>query len=189
RFASPGVLVAPERDAHVVATAAGARTGWLLHVGHHRQQLALFESSRAPLWHFDASPANASGGIAFAADRAEMTLRYDFSSGGERAAYANTGMALPGEPQSFAVELEGDGSGVGVRAAFVNSFGERRALTLARAVDWEGWRPVTVALPDDLNPPVRLVALYAVDSLANAATHAEGSLAFRNASVVVAGTP
>jgi hypothetical protein len=72
----------------------------------------------------------------------------------------------------------GDASGVGVRAAFVNTFGERRALTLARAVDWSGWRAQTVALPDDLNPPVRLVSLYAVDSLANAPSHAAGRSPF-----------
>jgi hypothetical protein len=36
---------------------------------------------------------------------------------------------------------------------------------------------------------VRLVALYVVDSLANGATHAAGTLAFRNASATIAGTP
>jgi hypothetical protein len=117
-----------------------------------------------------------------------MTLHYDFTSG-ERAAYANADTVLPGEPQSFTVDVLGDRSGVGIRAAFVNVLGERRALTLVRAVDWIGWRSLTVVLPDDLNPPVHLVSLYAVDSLANAPAHAAGSLVFRNASVVVAGTP
>jgi hypothetical protein len=48
---------------------------------------------------------------------------------------------------------------------------------------------VTVVLPDDVSPPVRLVSLYVVDSLANAPTHAAGSLAFRHPSLVLAGNP
>jgi hypothetical protein len=188
RFARPGVLIAPDRDAHVVATVAGSRADWVLRVGRHREALALFDATRAPAWHFDAAPPGAKGGIAFAQDRSEMSLRYDFTSG-ERAAYANTGVALPGEPQTFAVEILGNDGGVGVRAAFVNTFGERRALTLVRTVDWTGWREIAIPLPVDLSPPVRLVSLYAVDSLANAPSRAAGTLAFRNAAVVVAGRP
>ena len=188
RFVRTGTLRVADRDVHVVATAAGARAEWLLRVGHHREPLPIFDAVRAAAWRFDAAPAGSRGGVAFAADRPELSLRYDFSAG-ERAAYADTGFALPGEPQSFTVEVNGDRSGVGIRAAFVNAFGERRALTLARAVDWTGWRPVTITLPDDLNPPVQLVSLYAVDSLANAATRAVGTLSFRNPSVVVAGNP
>jgi len=188
RFLAPGIFVAPDRDAHVVASVAGARAAWTLRVGHHRAGLALFDAANAPGWHFASAPAGANGGIAFDAGRAEMSLRYDFT-GTERAAYADTDVALPGEPQAFTVEIDGDRSGVGVRAAFVNTFGERRALTLTRAVDWSGWRAQTVALPDDLNPPVRLVSLYAVDSLANAPSHAAGTLTFRRPSVVDAGTP
>jgi hypothetical protein len=188
RFEGPGILRVADHDVRVAAFAGGASATWLLRVGRHREPLALFDSAHALGWRFDAAPAGATGGIAFAPGRAELSLRYDFSNG-ERAAYADTGVALPGEPQSFSVEINGDASGVGVRAAFVNTFGERRALTLTPAIDWSGWRALTVVLPDDLNPPVRLVSLYAVDSLANAATHAAGSLAFRHASVVVAGSP
>jgi hypothetical protein len=157
-------------------------------VGHHVRELALFDAGGRSLWRFDSAPAGTLGVLSFAPDRPEMTLPYDFTSG-ERAAYADADIAIPGEPQSFTVEILGDASGVGVRAAFVNGLGERRALTLARAVDWLGWRPVAVVLPDDVSPPVRLVSLYAVDSLANAPSHAAGSLAFRNPSVVLAGTP
>ena len=188
RFERPGVFEVPEHDARIVASVAGARAEWHLLVGHHRAALALFDAAHAAAWRFDAAPPAANGGLTFAEGRPEMTLRYDFT-GAERAAYADADVPLPGAPQSFTVEIDGDGSGVGVRAAFTNRFGERRALTLARAVDWIGWRAVTVVLPDDLNPPVRLVALYAVDSLANAPAHAAGALAFRNASVIVAGSP
>ncbi|MBD5604370.1 MAG: hypothetical protein IAI48_04680, partial [Candidatus Eremiobacteraeota bacterium] len=164
RFGTAASYVAPARNARIVATAGGARAEATLLVGRHRSALAL-------------------------SDRPSLPLAYDFTSGA-RAAYAPMNdVPLPGEPQSFTVEIEGDRSGVGVRAAFVNVLGERRALTLARAVDWGGWRAVTIPLPDDLNPPVHLVSLYAVDTLANAPSHAAGTLAFRNASTIVAGTP
>jgi exopolysaccharide biosynthesis protein len=188
RFTHPGVFVAPDRDARVVASAGGALGEWPLYVGHHVRELALFDAGGRSLWRFDSAPAGELGSISFAPDRPEMTLPYDFTSG-ERAAYADADIALPGEPQSLTIEILGDASGVGVRAAFVNGLGERRALTLARAVDWNGWRPVTVVLPDDVSPPVRLVSLYVVDSLANAPTHAAGSLAFRHPSLVLAGNP
>jgi hypothetical protein len=126
--------------------------------------------------------------LTFAAGQPELDLSYDFSSG-ERAAFAEGDFALPGDPQTFALDIRGDGSGVGVRAAFVNRFGERRALTLAKSVDWSGWQMRSIVLPDDLNPPVHLVSLYAVDSLANGATRAAGTLAFRNCAATIAGTP
>jgi hypothetical protein len=76
-----------------------------------------------------------------------------------------------------------------LRAAFVNRFGERRALTLAKTIDWNGWRRLEIVLPPDLNPPVKLVSLYAVGSLGGAPVRAVGSLGFRNAAVTLAGTP
>ncbi len=158
-FSKPGTYRAVRRDARIVARAPGAQAEFDLPVGRHDEALPFIERS----------------------------LAYDFS-GGERAAYADADILLPGVPQTFGVEIFGDRSGVGVRAAFVNRFGERRALTLAKSVDWSGWEARAIRLPDDLNPPVRLVALYAVDSLATA-THAAGTLAFRNATVIVAGTP
>jgi len=186
-FLSPGVYRTPGHDARIVATVAGTRSELVLRVGHHRESLQLFDPAATAQWHFGAAPSAAAGALSFAPGPA-LRLAYDFS-GNERAAYATSSFALPGEPQSFTVEVEGDRSGVGVRAAFVNRFGERRALTLAKNVDWAGWQPRTITIPPDLNAPVRLVALYVVDSLANAATHATGSLGFRNPSVVVAGTP
>ncbi len=66
----------------------------------------------------------------------------------------------------LSLEVEGDGSGVPLRASFVNRYGEKQALTLAKSVDWTGRRRVEIALPPDLNPPVRLTSVYVVRSLA-----------------------
>jgi hypothetical protein len=186
-FVSPGRYRAGSRDARIVAFAGGARAAFDLPVGRRSEALALFDAAHAGAWHFASAPPGAARSLLFPAGDPEMQVPYDFS-GNARAAYANGDFVLPGEPLAFAVEIEGDRAGVGVRAAFVNRFGERRALTLVRALDWNGWKVRIIDLPPDLNPPVRLVALYVVDSLANAATRASGTVRFRNAHVVVAGT-
>jgi hypothetical protein len=187
-FRSPGHYQAAQRDARIVATAPGVRTEFVMHVGEHVQSLTLFDTAHAPAWNFAAVPASARGSLAITGTPPQLQLAYDFS-GGERAAAANASIPLPGEPLAFSVDVSGDASGVGLRAAFVNRFGERRALTLARTIDWSGWQSRTLPLPDDLNPPIRLVSLYVVDSLGNARARSSGTIALRNPSVTIAGTP
>jgi exopolysaccharide biosynthesis protein len=188
RFDAPGSYRAGRRDARIFASAGGARASFVLRVGRRAVALPLFDASRVSAWHAASAPPGEARALAFPAGKGEMQVPYDFS-GDARAAYANGDVALPGEPLSFSIDVAGTGSAVGVRAAFVNRFGERRALTLATAIDWEGWQTRTIELPPDLNPPVRLVSLYVVDSLANAPTRAAGAVAFRRARVVIAGTP
>jgi len=185
-IALDGTYRAALHDATVSARAGGITASFVVHVGSHSQALALFSPLAA--WQFATYPAGAAGGVSFSSNASEMELAYDFS-GPSRAAYANGSFALPGAPLGFSLDVRGDGSGVGLRAAFVNRYGERRALTLAKTIDWTGWRRLEIALPPDLNPPVKLVSLYAVGSLGAAPVRAAGSLAFRNSAVVIAGTP
>jgi hypothetical protein len=188
RFGAPGLYRAAARNARIVASAGGAVATYELEVGRRTASLDLFNEPFAGRWHAASAPAGGARSLAFPPGRGQMQVPYDFS-GATRAVYANADFALPGDPLRFSIEVEGTGARVGVRAAFVNRFGERRALTLARAIDWEGWQVRTIDLPPDLNPPVRLVSLYVVDSLAGAATRASGTVAFRDARVEVAGTP
>jgi hypothetical protein len=162
-FVAPGTLRVGAHDARVTVSVAGVSAQTNVAVGHRDVPLALFAGDR-------------------------LDLPYDFSRGG-RFAYAQTNVTLPAGAFAFSVETIGDGSGVGVRAAFVNRFGERRAFTLAKAVDWRGPKTLSIVLPDDLTPPVRIVSLYAVDGLGGVATHASGALTFRAPLVTVAGTP
>jgi hypothetical protein len=185
-FSAPGRYRAGAGDAQIVAQAAGMRASITLRVGRHEESLPWFDPIAETQWHFASAPAGAPGNLSFAAGD-ELDLSYDLS-GGERAAFAATSLALPGEPHSFSVEVRGDGSAVELRVAFLNRFGERRALTLAQRVDWTGWQTRTVALPADLTPPLRLVALYALKPPA-APAGGGGSLGFRDATAVVAGTP
>lgn len=117
----------------------------------------------------------------------ETALAYDFT-GAARAAYANAVVPLPDEPVRLSIEVFGDGSGVPLRASFLNRYGEKEALTLAKAVDWTGWRRVAVALPPDLNPPIRLTSVYVVRSLGGAPIRTAGSLRFRGLAVVIPGS-
>ncbi|HMD01321.1 MAG TPA: phosphodiester glycosidase family protein [Candidatus Baltobacteraceae bacterium] len=186
-FAAPGIFVAPAGDAAILATAGGAIATLHLRVGRHDQPLALFEPLAAPRWTFSSAPPNLTGALTFSAEPPELRLAFDFTSG-ERAAYASGAFPLPGEPSVFALDVDGDGSGVAVRAAFLNRFGERQAVTLAAHVDWKGWRRCIVRLPPDLNPPVTLVALYAVPSLGGAPARTRGSVGFRNAALTLPGS-
>jgi hypothetical protein len=183
-FEAPGILRAPGADATIVAAAGGRRTTFALRVGRHEQALEVFDPAIG--WVFSSAPRDGPGSLKQSA-AGEMDLSYDFTAG-ERAAYANAVAALPGEPLAFSVDVAGDASGVAVRAAFLNRFGERQALTLASHVDWKGWRTCTVTLPADLNPPVTLFSLYAVPSLGGVPAQTRGTLGFRNASVALPGS-
>ena len=117
----------------------------------------------------------------------ETALTYDFT-GDARAAYANAVIPLPDEPVRLSVDVFGDGNGVPLRASFVNRYGEKQALTLAKSVDWTGWRRIAIALPPDLNPPVRLTSIYVVRSLGGPPVRSAGALRFRALAVVVPGS-
>jgi hypothetical protein len=155
------VYRAGEHDAHVTVTTGGASTTVLVHVGRHV----------VPVVRFGPPP-----------------LTYDFT-GSARVARTTLDIPLPGGPIEVALDVQGDGSGVPLRAWFVNRFGELRALTLAAHVDWQGWRRVTLALPPDLNPPVHLTSLYVVSSLGGPPVHSAGTLLFRDLTVTVPGSP
>jgi hypothetical protein len=118
----------------------------------------------------------------------DIALAYDLT-GAARASYADLALDLPDEPLAFGLEVFGDESGVPLRAAFVNRYGEKHALTLAKHVDWNGWRQLSVALPPDLNPPIRLTSIYVVPSLGGPPIRTAGTLRFRSLSVVVPGMP
>jgi len=188
-FVAPGRLRVGTSDASVAAIAGGLRATFVQRVGSHDVALAAF--TRSASWSFASSPARlaASAGAA-TVDAGTLSLAYDFA-GGAKAAYATTNLALPGDPLAFTVVTIGDGSGVGLRAAFTNRFGERRALWLAKRVDWSGTRALTVPLPADLNAPVRLVSLYAIPGAPRpdgSAAVRSGRIVFRTPTVTLAGS-
>jgi hypothetical protein len=165
-FTGPGLYRAPSSDAIVTAQAGSATAKVVVRVGRHDERMGWFGPQAAGRWHFESAPKDGPGAAALEPEGA-LRLDYDFT-GNQRAAYAAGNFPVAGAPLGFGLEIEGDGSGVGLRAAFLNRFGERSAVTLAKNVDWRGWQRRTVILPGDLNPPVTLVSLYAVPSLGTA---------------------
>lgn len=152
--------VAAGGDATIGASVGGARATTLVRVGVHSLPIGSFT---------------------------ERALPYDFT-GNLRAAYSALALDLPNEPKTVSLDVFGDGSGIGVRAALLNRFGERVAVTVARRMNWQGWQKQTFVLPPDLNPPVRLISLYVVPSLGGPPVHAAGTVRFRALSVVVPGS-
>jgi hypothetical protein len=173
-------------DGAVVARAGGLTARAMALVGRSERAVPAFAGTR---WTFSTYPAGGTGSatvVNVAGSPPELDLMFSFA-GGFRGAYANAQLALAGKPLAIAVDVRGDGSGAGVRAAFTNADGDRIAVTLARRVDWNGWRTCTAVLPSDAAPPVTLRSLYAVASLSQGAAATSGTLAFRALRVTFAG--
>ncbi|MBC5809663.1 MAG: phosphodiester glycosidase family protein, partial [Candidatus Eremiobacteraeota bacterium] len=181
-----GAYRAAEGDATISAAAGGVRATYVLHVGRHEVPLALFAPPAASVWKFITAPRGWPGSVTLMMDAQELRLAYDFT-GNERAAYAEANVVLPGAPLGIALDVYGDGSGGLLRVALVNGYGERRALTLAKAVDWLGWRRLALRLPADLNAPVTLSSLYILPA-AGTSPHGRGWIAFRKIAVLQGGT-
>ena len=179
-----GVFRAGERDGTVTAQAGGATARLVVPVGRHDAAVPLFADGAA--WRYESAPHGAPGDAAV--EGGVLTLDYDLS-GATRASYAKLARALPGEPVAFALDVNGDGSGVGLRAGFVNRYGEPVSLTLAKRVDWSGWKRLRVTIPGTLNPPIALSGLYVVPSLGGAPVHAPGRVQFRAVTLTEPGTP
>lgn len=191
RWSADGATIDPDgrlhvgaHDAVVAVRAGGAVARLAIPVGRHEVAQPLFTSPAG--WRFTSIPHDAPGSVNVA--DGVLQLAYDLRAGA-RANYASTSVTLPGEPVALLIDVEGDGSGVPLRASFVNRYGEPVALTLAAHVDWHGWRRLRVRIPGELNPPVVLHALYVVPSLGGAPVRTAGTIAFRSAALVEPGTP
>ncbi|WP_090575434.1 stalk domain-containing protein [Paenibacillus sp. OV219] len=100
-----------------------------------------------------------------------LQLAYDFSGGtGTKAAYAvlnGSGRKVEGNPSSMTLDVMGDNSLNWVRAEFIDSKGAAQLITIAKQVDWTGWKKIKVSLPaDQMAYPITLKRLY-VASLAD----------------------
>lgn len=99
---------------------------------------------------------------------------YDFTgTSGTSAAYLNfkdelggTGRVLEGYPKKLGVWVYGDGQKHWLRAMFQDSAGTKPTIdfTLAGGLNWIGWKYVTIDLPANLKPPIRLNQIYLVET-------------------------
>jgi hypothetical protein len=169
--------------ASVSAQAGGATAALRVFVGEHPVRLP------AGAWRFSASPATVSGAVdtASAPDgSAAVHLDYNFGQGGAtRAAYANAEIKVDGEPLGLGMDVYGDGNGEWLRGAYRNADGIVDSVTIARHVDWSGWKTLRLAIPPQVRWPVVLTRVYAVEPRRDAIE--AGDLWFRNLTAFYAG--
>lgn len=98
-------------------------------------------------------------------------LKYDFSGDAStQASYTvfKKGRCLPEGTSKLGLWVYGNGgNGHWLRALVVDNTGKEAYLTLARNVDWSGWKEVECEIPSDLKQPVNLRRIYLVETEAD----------------------
>lgn len=113
-------------------------------------------------------------------------LAYDFTdTTGTSAAYANfkdkdgkIGRLLEDRPAKLELAVYGDGKNHWLRASIQDGNGKNITLNLteAGALDWEGWKTISVAIPEDTVTPIKLRQIYLAET--NNSNKTEGSVYF-----------
>lgn len=178
--------------ATVTASVAGVVATSPLLVGEHEVTLAaLADAKSIAAWRFSSSPKSVGGSVdgAPAPDGTPaLHLSFDFTQGGAtRAAYAETALAIRDEPLAFVIDVYGDGGGEWLRAGYRNADGIVDTLTLARHVDWRGWKTIRVGMPLTARWPIVWTRIYAVEPRADAIE--AGDLWFKDLRAIDAGPP
>lgn len=179
-----GRLVTGDRNAVVTVAAGGASTTVTIPVGRHVAPLALFDDAHRAGWKLVTAPANGPGAVTAGGGR--LSLSYDFGSG-ERAAYAVEQVEL-GDPLALSCAVDGDGGGEALRATLLDRYGERAIVTLARSVDFDATRRLSVTVPTELAPPIAIRNVYAVGTLANPPVTGAGTLTLHDCAGTFPGT-
>jgi hypothetical protein len=162
------VTAAKPSRSTVIARAGGMRAEAPLYVGIHELSLqhVMSPGDGVSLWHLERVPKDLAASLDSSAahDGAPaLHLSYDFGGpSGTRAAIAQSEIRLPGEPLVLSVDVYGDRSGAWLRAGYRNGDGINDSLTLARHIDWEGWRTVRVNVPVQARWPIVWTKLYVV---------------------------
>lgn len=96
-----------------------------------------------------------------------ITLEYDLSKGSDtKAAYAtfgDGGVSIYGEPQALSLKVKGDNSLNWFRLEMIDSKGKAYLLDVTKAINWSGWKTLTVDLSASKPEyPVKLTRLYVV---------------------------
>lgn len=178
--------------AAVTARVGATSTTFSMQVGEHEEVLApLDDDAAAASWHFSSSPKTVSGSVdgSPAPDAAKaLHLSFDFTQGGStRAAYADTSLPVRDEPLAFVIDVYGDAAGEWLRGAYRNADGIVDTITIARHVDWRGWKTIRVEVPSTVRWPIVWTRFYAVETRADAIE--AGDLWFRGLRAVYAGPP
>lgn len=123
-------------------------------------------------WRASSYPSRASASLSMTKNRngkpgKAIAMRYSlYGKASSRAAYltATPAQALPERLRRLGMWVRGDGKGAWLRAMVRDASGSRATFTLARRVDWRGWRFLSAPLPAGLTQPVSFVRVYAVET-------------------------
>ena len=180
-----GRFVAGTADGFVTATIGTTKSSELVRVGRHDEPLAAFDDRTRDRWRLSTAPLGGPGSLAVGSNG--VTLGFDFT-GNARAVYANLGLTI-GEALGLSCAIDGDGGGAAVRAAFVDRYGERDAVTLVKTLAQPGTQRITVPIPATLAPPLVLQSFYVVGTLATPPLHVAGSVSIHDCRLTLPGTP
>lgn len=93
-------------------------------------------------------------------------LEYNFETENENVLSAgfslNRPMKFEGKNGKISLDVYGNRSGQWLRAMVLDASGEIHRVTLADKIDWEGWKSITVKLPDEISTPAKLTKIYIV---------------------------
>jgi hypothetical protein len=181
----------PERDV-VEARLGAARVAVTVLTGSHSKLIEAVPTPgmNAGQWAFTSRPGDLRGAVdALSAPDESPALRlsYDFSLQEQitKAAYARTQLPIPGQPIGVSLEVWGDGRGEWLRGGYKTADGNNESVTIARHVDWTGWRLLQADIPRQAAWPIEWTNLYVVEPDKNAAE--TGSLWFRNLAFIYPG--
>lgn len=192
RIDNSGSLVAGSVPSVVrVSAVAGGMSAYAdVDIGDHTTVLApMLPLGDAPqAWTFAPSSALVSGSLndSVAPDATRATaLTYDLSAGpGVRAAYTRGAIAIAGTPLAITCDVYGDGNGEWLRAEYAEPGGINDTLTLARHVDWIGWRTLRGVLPAQAQTSITLTRIYVAQPSSQSM---QGAIWLRNIGAVYPG--
>ncbi|HEY0798031.1 MAG TPA: phosphodiester glycosidase family protein [Candidatus Baltobacteraceae bacterium] len=175
------------RDGDVIATIGDRRAQTVVRVGRYDVPIPIFRNGETTAgWTFASLPAGQPGSVESNGDDL-LALSYDFT-GSERAAFANTDVQLQGELLSLKLDVQGDGGGEALRVAVTTADGDRLPITLARSIDWQGWRTLHVQMPREAIAPLTLDGFYLVAPRDGSKPAPAGTITLRKLSGMFAGT-
>ncbi|HAS74406.1 MAG TPA: hypothetical protein DCS67_09705, partial [Clostridiales bacterium UBA8960] len=167
-----GVFTAGDKSGqgYITIEFDGLKTHIPVGVGIDKQVYYDFESPTAK---FESYPASATGSYVEVSTNAKVgkssgMLTYDFSKSTEtRAAYMvfNNPVILPVDTQAIGMWVFGDeGKDHWLRAKINDAKCNSTNLTIARHVDWTGWKYITADLPLEMAAPFELERVYLVET-------------------------
>ncbi len=158
---------------YIKCTAADISTYIEVYVGGKNVMLSSFEKTEEPI-KFVGYPQVVTGSVeynnhTYTEGSKAIDLKYHFPvNDTTNAAYLEfeKPFEIEGTPIALKLSVFGDKSDKWLRARLIDDEGNTFVADVAKNIDWEGWKQLTISLPADVKYPIKLSRLY-VASLEN----------------------